>query len=224
MDGKKKKMWKAIGIGAILLGAGFAGGALTVPAKIEQVPYKVVDTTAVDKLTADNAALESQISDLNTQLAAKPTVVTEIKTVESPDLPTVLDFIYNNEGNIEYITNGLSDTELNQIVDRIVLVNDFKSVAIDKTYSDAIHELDGMKVGDVTLNRHDMERLSINKDAQDITVEDIDFDYKDADLQVTGSVRQDNIRYDFKATVMFNDGNFDELKIDSVVPHITPTA
>lgn len=204
-----KKVLALILGGIVLLGAGgFVGSQMfpkevTVTRTVTQV-QTVEDTAKVDMLTA-------QVADLQAQLDVKPEVITEVKEVQSEDLPTVLEYIYNEKGNIEYITNDLDDQEIGMIVDRILLVNDFKALALDGVKKDLFKELDDKVVGDVTLDKKDMEKLRLDSDADEISIEDIDFEDQDATLIVSGTFRQDNSKFKFSAEVEFIDGEYDEL-------------
>lgn len=204
-----KKVLALILGGIVLLGAGGLAGSqmfpkeVTVTRTVTQV-QTVEDTAKVDMLTA-------QVADLQAQLDVKPEVITEVKEVQSEDLPTVLEYIYNEKGNIEYITNDLDDQEIGMIVDRILLVNDFKALALDGVKKDLFKELDDKVVGDVTLDKKDMEKLRLDSDADEISIEDIDFEDQDATLIVSGTFRQDNSKFKFSAEVEFIDGEYDEL-------------
>ena len=136
--------------------------------------------------------------------------------VDNGNLKLVLEHIYDNNGDIEYITDDLDDDEIDLIVDRVVLVNDFKALALNEVKKNLFDELDGEVVGTETLDDRDMERLKLDDEADEIVVDEIDFEDKDAELLVTGTFEQDDVEYEFTARVIFKDGEVDELEVDSV--------
>jgi hypothetical protein len=196
---KISKILTVAGAGALLVGAGAFVGSQAFPKTVEVQKDVIVEKTVfVDKLVPVE-------------------VIKEVKVTEAVDngkLDLVLQEIYDNDGSVEYLIDDLKDDEVDLIADRIILVNDFKDLAIAELRKNLFDELDGEVVGSETLDEGDMERLRINDDANEIVIDDIDFDDKDADLILTGTFEQDDIKYAFEATVSFKDGEVDE--IDSV--------
>ena len=139
--------------------------------------------------------------------------------VDNGNLNKVLQFMYDEEGNVEYVVDGLDDNQLNEIVDRIVFINDIKSMAVEKVKSKLFEKLDGMEVSGITLYEDDMERLKVNDDYNDIEIENIDFDDEDAKLLLSGTFEQHDTKYDFEAEVRFKDGDFYKLKVLNVELH-----
>lgn len=198
---KVMKVLKVVGAGVLLLGVGAFAGSQMFPKTIESVEYKTVE------VLKEVPVIEFQ---------DKIVEVEKVVEVESGNMDLVLQHIYDNEGNIEYITEDLDDDELDLIVDRVILVNDFKALALDSVKKDLFDELDGEVVNGTTLDDKDMEKLKLDSDSVDVIVEDIDFEDLDAELLVTGSFRQDDDKFDFEARVVFKDNEYDELEIVSV--------
>ena len=198
---KVMKVLKVVGAGVLLLGVGAFAGSQMFPKTIESVEYKTVE------VLKEVPVIEFQ---------DKIVEVEKVVEVESGNMDLVLQHIYDNEGNIEYITEDLDDDELDLIVDRVILVNDFKALALDSVKKDLFDELDGEVVNGTTLDDKDMEKLKLDSDSVDGIVEDIDFEDLDAELLVTGSFRQDDDKFDFEARVVFKDNEYDELEIVSV--------
>lgn len=193
-------MKKTIAVGAVALVAGAAGGALLSPAKVVEVPVEVpVNVTEFINNTVE-----------------VPVEVVKNVTVEVPvdngNLDSVLDHIYDNNGNIEYIVEDLDDDELDKIVDRVVFVNEAKKLAVDAIEADLFDELDGEVFDEVEFDEDDMERLRIDDDADEISVNDVDFEDRDIELTVTGSFEQDDVKYDYEALVKLKDGEYDEIE------------
>lgn len=211
---KKTNKIVALGLGGLLvLGTGGALGALLIP---REVPGPVQTVVQVQDASAEQ--LQAAFADgvASVEPVVQIQTVTETKTVQSEDLPTVLEYIYNENGNIEYLLSDLDDNEIGLIVDRIVMVNDFKSLAIQGVQKDLFKELDDEIVGDITLDKKDMEKLRLNDNADEITVDDIDFNDQDATLVITGVFKQDDSKFDFEAEVSIRDGEYDDLSVTSV--------
>lgn len=201
----------AVGLGGVvLLGLGGLAGSTIFPKVIDNTkPTQYIDASAeqLDAAFQEGVASVEPVVQIQT--------VTETKVVQSEDLPLVLEHIFDNEGNINYITEDLDDDEIGMIVDRIVFVDDLKKLALKAIEADLFDELDGELVGAVTLDDKDMEKLRLNDEASEILIDDIDFEDKDATLITSGSFKQDDVKYLFEAEVIFRDGEYDEL--DNIV-------
>lgn len=179
--------------------------------------------------SAQVQALQEQVAVLN---AREPVVVTE--TIEVPvevpvevekvvevavdndNLDLVLDHLYDNNGEVSYLTNDLKDDEVEQIVDRVVFINDVKALAADYVKDEGIDELDKEVVDGVELDDRDVERFKVYDDAEDIVIDDVDFEDSDADVLVKARFEQDDVDYIAWFKVEFRDGEIDDFVIDSV--------
>lgn len=143
--------------------------------------------------------------------------------VDNEKLGTVLDFVYDNDGDIEYIVDDLDNDEVQEIADRIVFINDAKSISVKAVEDDLFDELDrevyNISGEDIKFDDDDMERLHIDDEFDEIIVDDVDFDDNDVDTIVTGSFEQDDVKYDFEAVVKIRDGEYDELGKIKVLKH-----
>lgn len=196
--------------GAISLGVGAIVGAVAFPVEKEVVVEKNVTVEKpVEVVKYVNSTVE----------VVKEVEVVKTVTVDNGNLSEVLQHIYDNDGNVEYLVDNLDDNEVALIADRVIFVNEVKKLSVDAIKDDLFNELDGENVNGTVLDDRDMERLRINDDANEITVESIDFEDKDADLNVTGTFEQDDVKYDFSAVVRFKDGEYDELRNINVSLH-----
>lgn len=208
MEGKKL----AAVVGAISLTVGALGGAY-------YSPVEVTKEVIVEKnVTVEKPVIEYVNSTVE---VVKEVPVEKIVyvNVTNDNLADVLEHIYDNDGSVEYLVDDLDDDEVSQIADRIVFANEVKSLAVDAIEKDLFDELDDEMVGLTRLDEGDMERLRIDDDVDEIVIDSIDFEDSDADVIVTGNFEQDDVRYDFTATVVFKDGEYDELRNINVVLH-----
>jgi hypothetical protein len=182
--------------------AAFASGKASVPA---------VDVEAI-KASAFEAGVDSVV------IPSVPTpepVVVKVE-VDNGKLADVLQHIFDNEGAVEYLTEDLKDSEVEQIADRVILVNDFKAMAVDAAKAEIADLVDKEVVGTETLDEDDVEKVKIDDEADEIAVDEIDFEDKDAVLVVTGEFSHDDVDYDFTVEVEFKDGEMEEVSLVSV--------
>lgn len=142
--------------------------------------------------------------------------VEKIVKVDNENLQTVLDYVYDAKGNIRYITSGLKDNEVSQIVDRIIFVNEAKALAVQEVESVAAVELHRERVSGVILDRQDIERLRIYDKNDEVKIDNIKF--KEQDAIVTVDVRFDHLRNRYKATfeVDIREGEVFRTKVTNV--------
>lgn len=204
---KKENKLRA-GITAVALTAGtvFGGAVFSETTEVEKevivnktvnVPFEVVKEIEVEKEVFVNQTVEVP--------------------VDNGNLDLVLEHVFDNDGKVQYLTNDLDDDEVDQIVDRVVFMNEVKKMAVDAVKDELFDEVDKMVVSGEELDEDDLERLRVDDDDDEIEVLDVDFDDKDAEVQITGTFEQDDIEYEFEVTVEFKDGEFDELKDITVV-------
>jgi len=143
--------------------------------------------------------------------------VTEFVEVDNENLQLVLEHIYDNDGDVEYLTEDLKESEVAQIVDRVIFINEVKALALAETKKEILDLVDKEIVNGNEIDEDDVERVRYNDDADEITVDDIDFDDKDAEAYVSGTFEHDDIKYEFVVKVIFKDGEVDDIELDSLV-------
>lgn len=136
--------------------------------------------------------------------------VVETVYVDNENLDLVLDHIHENDGDIEYVLDGLDDDELDKIVDRLVFENEFKKFAQDEVKARLFGELHKERFNRVRFLEEDMSRLRID---EEVKMKSVDYEYGDAVFKVTGSLTHDDVEYDFEANVEFKDFKFEDLTI-----------
>ena len=197
-------------IGAVLLVGGAIAGASMFP---------VTNTVTVEHNNTVNVPVEKIVyQDKIVEKIVNQTVTVDVP-VDNGNLNTVLQYVYDENGNINYLVDDLKEKEMNQIVDRIVFVNDVKAIAVGEVEDRAFDELDRMDVGTVRLDNKDMSRLRIKDEYSDINVTDIDFDNKDSTVMVSTTFENDEVKYDAVFEVAIKDNKFDDIRVDSVTLH-----
>jgi len=166
--------------------------------------------------------VQERIVEVNNTVEVPVDVMVEkIVEVDNGNLDLVLDELYDNDGSVEYLIDDLDDDELDQVVDRIVMAQDFKALAVAEIKAELFDELDNTDVtladnSTVELDDDDMERLRIDDDSDEVILSDIDYEDGDADVSVTGTFEQDDVKFDYEALVEIKDGEVDDFDIVSV--------
>lgn len=189
-------------VGAISLTVGALGGAVAFPVDKEVIVEKnVTIEKPVEVIKVVNTVETVEV----------PVEVVVEKLVDNGNLSVVEQFIFDNNGDLEFITNDLDDNEVDQIASRIIFANEVKQMALDAVEKDLFDELDNEVFNGTTFDEGDMERLRLDDDADEIVITDYDFKDGDAKVKVTGSFEQDDVKFEFNATVKIVDGEYDEL-------------
>jgi hypothetical protein len=205
----KKKIIQASIVAVSLIAGGCAGaaiyGATVAPVVVEkEVPGPV-------QVVQHNVTVPVEV--------VKTVNLTTDVLVDNGKLDVVLQHIYDNDGNVEYLVDSLKDTEVAQIADRVVFINDVKALAVQAVKKDAFDILDKEVVSGEELDDKDMEKLKVYSDDDKVIVSDVDFDDSDATISVDVRFEQDDTLYDATFTVEVRDGAVDDVELDSVVLH-----
>ena len=133
-----------------------------------------------------------------------------IVEVDNGNLDLVLQYVYDKEGNLSLVVSGLFDDELDQVVDRLVQLNDWEAGAIDLTHSQFSRELDRQH----SFDRRDTSRLKVDKDT--ISISGVDFEYLDAVISFEVEFRHDGSLHTADVEVEFRDGKALPITISNV--------
>lgn len=198
MKKNAKKVATAIGLGALLVGAGMGAGAYLFPREVtvEKTvpgPEKIVEVP-VDRVIEVETKVEVP--------------------VDNGNLKMVLEELVEKDGSVEYLTEDLDDDEVDFIVERLFLTKEWEELAFQKVKDKAGRELDGEEASNISIDEDDISALNIKED--EITFEDIDFDDHDADVLVPFTFRQDEDRFDAVARVTILDGEVESLVIEDL--------
>ncbi len=152
-----------------------------------------------------------------------PVNVTVEVPVDNGNLDVVLEHIYDNDGNVNYLTEDLDDDELSQVVDRVVFINEIKDLAVAEVKAEAADELDKEELiyfdadldkrVTVTFDEDDIERIRVQDDDDEVIVDDVDFEDNDAEVIVTVNFEQDDVKFVADFMVEFKDGEVDDLDL-----------
>tara|TARA_Y100000310_G_C20629726_1_gene787967 strand:+ start:487 stop:1152 length:666 start_codon:yes stop_codon:yes gene_type:complete len=197
--------------GMVGLTAGFMGANIMLePATITETEYvtEYVNQTVTEYV---NQTVEVEV---------EVEVPVEV-LVDNENLGLVLDHIYNNDGQIEYLLDDLDDDEVDFIVDRIVFINDIKTLGVNFIENELANELDDYLFTNADnstteFDDDDIEDIDVDDDFNDIVVEDVDFDDDEADLIYEVKFEHNNVDYVASVRVEFRDGEADELDVLSV--------
>lgn len=204
MEKKTKKALTATAAGLVAVGLGIAAGAALFPVeKTVEVPVEVIKTVEKEVVREVPGPVQT---------------IYEVKevAVDSGKLDDVLNAIYDADGNLEFVTDDLKESEISEIADRLVFEMDVKAIAAEAVRSKAADTLHKEKLGDVKFDEDDIERIRIQDDRGEIEVLDRDFEDGDAEVKVTAHFEQDDVKYAADFIVLVKEGKFDDIEVDSI--------
>lgn len=206
----------AVGVGLVAaLAIGAFGGAVFTPQDYTPESVQVSIDAAVSN--ANSTAFNAGVDSVEPEVVIEENTVYEDREVtvevDNGNLDLVLDHIYDNKGDVEYLTEDLDDDEVAEIVDRISFINDVKVLAAEEVKAEAIDLLHKEDVGDVRLDEDDIERLRIDGDADEIELDDVEFEDLDADAFVNARFEQDDVKYEALFRVEIKDGVVDDIDL-----------
>lgn len=201
MNKKNKNVLKKAG--AVALGLGIVGASVFAGASL--FPKTEIETLTVveykDKIVTQNV---TEIVEVEVPVE----VVKEVEVlVDNENLALVLDYIYDNEGDLEFLTTDLFDDEVETIVDRILLVEDVKAQAKSYVESNLARELERQ----LDYDRRDVSRIKIEDVVFDKAL--ADFKYEEFVLEVEVEYRYNNVEETKVVIVEYYNGRVRSLNI-----------
>ena len=199
----KKQIKKILmGVGGIaLLGIGLLGGATLFP---NEVPYEV------EKIVTEYVNVPG-----DTVYEVKETIkeVEVITEVVGDEFQTVYDYMYDMEGDMTEVMDDLDDDEIDLLAERVFDINEAKIVAVNHVKAELFDEIDGEELGTVEFDEDDLKKLRIDDDFDELLISDADFEDKEFDVTITGTFKQDDIKYGFEAVVNTEKGYVDDMEV-----------
>jgi len=207
MNDKTKKVLALIGAGLLIGAVGAGVGATAFPEQV--IEEKIVTNT-----------VEVPFETIVTNTVEVPVEVIKEVQVDNGNMDLVLDHIYDNDGNIEYLLDDLDDDEIGLIVDRIIFINDIKKLSAmeaDKEIKDLLDKEEFTFNNEtIEFDEDDIDRVRVQDDSDDLEILDVDFEDSDAEVKVEVRFEQDDIKYKAYCIVEFKDGKVDDIDLDSV--------
>lgn len=191
-----KKQIGAIALSTLVagLGAGVAVGSHAFPNTITE---EVIVESVVEKPVEVIKEVEVE------------KIVEKIVEVDNEKLGLVLQKIYDEEGDVSYLTQDLFEDELDLIVDRIILVNDWKAEAKSALMSSFARELQRF---DSDFDRRDVSRIVV----EESTIKSVDFNLKDALVEFEVEFRHKGAIYTAVVEVEIFDDKVEPIRFISV--------
>jgi hypothetical protein len=192
-------------VGAVALGLGIVGasvlaGASLFPRTEEvfiEVPYTVVEYKDV-------------IVEVPVETIVETVVEKEVEVlVDNGNLALVLKYVYEN-GDVEFLTEDLFDDEVEQIVDRILLIEDVKAQAKSYVIDNFAKELEKQ----LDYDKRDVSRISIDSDDVVFVKESADFKYEDFVVDLVVEFRYDGSKVSKDVSVEYYNGRIRTLTIN----------
>ena len=182
-------------VGAVALGLGIVGasvfaGASLFPKKVG-VPYSVPYPVPYPVVEYQIVPGETIIEYVDVE---KPVEV----LIDNGNLDLVLNFIYNNN-DMEFITQDLDEDEINEIVERIVLLEDVASQVKSFVYSNLAKELEKQ----LDYDRRDVSKIKIDEDTIKFINNECDFKYEEFLVELEVEYRYDKVYETKKVEIEF---------------------
>jgi hypothetical protein len=158
-------------------------------------------------------AVPNEVEVLSEPVMIPGETIYEEVLVDNGNLELVLDHIYDDNGDMNYLLDDLDDDEVEQIVDRIVFVNEAKTLAANYIKSEIADLLDKEEVGEIKLDEDDIKRIRIDSDDDEMEIEDIDFEDKDAHVLINATFKQDDASYKVSFDVEIKENEVDDVEM-----------
>ena len=195
MKQKTKAQIKAAGLAVLALGAGMGVGSYA-------FPQTITEEVEVEKVVTETVTEEVEV----------PVEKEVIVEVDNENLGLVLDTIYEEDGDVEYLLDGLDEDEVDQIVDRILWGNEVVSLGEEEAKSELKQLVHNSVVSGETLDQREVSNVRVT-DSEALYK---DYEYQDADVSVELFFMHEGKRYEAEVTVSFFDGEVDEFVLNSV--------
>lgn len=136
--------------------------------------------------------------------------------VDNENLHEVLEFVYDANGDVEYVLFDLDDDELELIVDRILFVNEVKVLALEEVREDFRSLINKeYATNQERIFYEDVSRIRF-PDVEHVTVDVLDFKYEDAYVTLVVDFRHEGDKYEAEFTVEFRDGEVDDVELEEI--------
>lgn len=140
----------------------------------------------------------------------------KIDSTSAEELAVLEQALIDNNGDLTVCTEELDDDEASLVGDCAVFMTDVKNLALAEAKAEIADLVDGEVVAGETLDEDDVERIRLNDDLDEVAVTDLDFEDKDAKVEVSGTFEHDDVKYEFEVEVEFKDGEVSDVELISV--------
>lgn len=194
MKKQNKNIYKKAG--AVALGLGIVGASVLAGSQL--FPKTVVEEVIVTKVVYEDVIVEVPTI-VEVPVEVEKEVIIE---VDNENLALVLKYVYDEEGNLEFLTEDLFEDELDIIVDRILLVEEVKSVSVNNALSNFARELEKQHDYD----RRDVSRVKLVKDSVEFVKDSADFKYSEFEIKLSVEFRYDSSVEEKEVLVKYYNG------------------
>lgn len=191
------------------IGAGFCGALL--------LTSGIGMGFALDKPEPKIEVKEIEVPVLNTEIVEVEKEV-EKEVIKEVDVNERMmeNFIFDHDGDLELLMDDLDEEDTDQISDRIAFIIEAKKLAADAVNEEAKDLLHKEEIGEEKLDRDDIERLRIDDDFDEIEMDDVDFDYKDAEFFIHAKFKHDDVDYEADFVIEMEDNKVVDVDLDAV--------
>lgn len=189
--------------------AGLVAGGLLGATVFQPEPVVVVENHTVEVPVPFEVEVVKEVQ------VEVPVEVEVIKEVDNGQLAELVQYLYDEEGDVEFLFDDLDEEEQLEILDRMILIQNGKELAVKETKAELFDELDKEAFNSsFTFDEDDMEDLDF-EDFADFEISDIDFDDEEFTVLVKGTFEQDDVDFEFETEVEIKEGEVDDFDVKS---------
>jgi hypothetical protein len=145
-----------------------------------------------------------------------PVEVEVIKEVDNEKLDDLVQYLYDEDGDVEFLFDDLDEEDQMEILDRMILIQNGKELAVKEVKAELFDELDKEVFNStITFDEDDLEDLDFD-DFEDFEISDIDFDDDQFTVKVFGDFEQDDVDFEFEVDVEVKEGKTDDFDVISI--------
>lgn len=193
-----KKIGAIVASGVVVFGLGGLSGALLFP-----------QTVVEERVVTETVEVEVPVIETVTETVEVPVEVEVL--VDNENLDEVLNHVYEyGLGDLDI--SDLDDDEVDEIVDRVLFLNDARELAYQHVKAEFLDIVDRRIVGNDEIDEDEVERVRVD-DVEDFTLEDIDFDYGDVTVFVPVEFEHDGDEYDVVVEVEIRDSEVEDARL-----------
>lgn len=142
-------------------------------------------------------------------------VIREVNVTDAR-LGDVVQHIFDRDGDVEYIVDEYDADEVDQIADAFLFVHEMVKEGSDYIKKEIADELDKENVSGTELDEDDVERIRVDDELDEVTLEDYDADDKEIDITYNVRFEHDDEDFTAEVTIEIRDGKVDDMTVNQV--------
>jgi len=196
-----KEITMAVGGVALVAAAGLFAGATIFPT----TNTEVVTETIVKEIPVETVINNTIVKEVPVEKIVEKTI-----TVNDKDL---LEEIFVNDGDVEYLLDEVEDDTLDLIVENLGILNDGRNVAENVDIDDLAESIEDF---DNDFNKDYIEDMDLNLDIEDIDINDIDYEDEEFEFEYEFTFEYMDVDYEGVVKINVKDLEVDDIEVLSI--------